>query len=307
MIAAIRARWMELTPTLRGILWVALSGILFALLNVCTLAPADHLNSYMMAFLRYAFGSLFLLHIFIRLGPLQPFRTKRFTLHAGRAVLHTGGMMLWFVALPLVTLADITALGFTGPIFVTIGAALFLGEVVRMRRWAAVLVGFLGALVIIRPGFDTVSLGTLAVLASTPLFSASNLMAKALARTDSAATIVVWQSILIALFALPFAIWHWQTPTLVDVGWFLLAGFFGTAGHLIMQRGYHLAEITVLQPIGFLSLVWNTLLGLLLFSQKPDLWTFVGAAIIFASATYISHREAVRRARTRSSATASAP
>ena len=307
MIAAIRARWMELTPTLRGILWVALSGILFALLNVCTLAPADHLNSYMMAFLRYAFGSLFLLHIFIRLGPLQPFRTKRFALHAGRAVLHTGGMMLWFVALPLVTLADITALGFTGPIFVTIGAALFLGEVVRMRRWAAVLVGFLGALVIIRPGFDTVSLGTLAVLASTPLFSASNLMAKALARTDSAATIVVWQSILIALFALPFAIWHWQTPTLVDVGWFLLAGFFGTAGHLIMQRGYHLAEITVLQPIGFLSLVWNTLLGLLLFSQKPDLWTFVGAAIIFASATYISHREAVRRARTRSSATASAP
>jgi drug/metabolite transporter (DMT)-like permease len=308
MITALRARWSATTPTLQGIIWVGLSTLLFSLLNVATFYPATNLdNSYMMSFLRYAFGSLFLLPIFLRRGPLQPFRTERFGFHAARAALHTGGMLLWFIALPVVSLADITALGFTGPIFVTIGAAMFLGEKVRLRRWAAVVVGFIGALVIIRPGFETVSLATLAVLASTPLFSASNLMAKALARTDSADTIVVWQSILIATFALPFALWHWETPGWSDIGWLMLAGFFGTAGHLAMQRGYQLADITVLQPIGFLALIWNTIMGFLLFTQRPDVWTFVGAAIIFGSATYISHREAVRRSRARSAGTDPAP
>jgi len=284
---------------MRGILWVGLSGILFSALNAATFYPARHLDPYMMPTLRYGFGALFLLPIFLRSG-LAPLRTERLGQHAIRSAVHSGGMVLWFIGLPFVSLADITALGFTGPIFVTIGAALFLGEIVRLRRWAAVMVGFLGAVVIIRPGFESVSFATIAILASTPLFSASNLMAKSLARTESADTIVVYQSCLIALLTLPLALWNWQTPSWSDCGWFLLAGAFGTAGHLVMQRGYHLADITVLQPIGFLSLIWNTILGYLLFHQQPDIWTYVGAAIIFASAMYISHREAVRRAKTRS-------
>ena len=150
MITTLRARWDATPATLQGILWVGLSTVLFTLLNVATVFPAQTLdNSYMMAFLRYAFGSLFLLPIFLRHGPLQPFRTERFGFHAARAALHTSGMLLWFIALPVVTLADITALGFTGPIFVTIGAALFLGEKVRLRRWAAVIVGFIGACILI--------------------------------------------------------------------------------------------------------------------------------------------------------------
>ncbi len=205
-------------------------------------------------------------------------------------------MMLWFVALPLTTLAEITALGFTGPIFVTIGAALFLSEKVRLRRWIAVIVGFIGAMIIIRPGFGDIHLGVICILISTPIFSASNLISKALARTDSATTIVIWQNIVIVICAFPVALWFWQTPTLVDIFWFLLAGAAGTLGHICQQRGYQLADITLLQPIGFLSLIWNTMLGYFLFFQKPDVWTFVGAAVIFASALYISHREAVRRA-----------
>ena len=112
-------------------------------------------------------------------------------------------MMLWFVALPLTTLAEITALGFTGPIFVTIGAALFLGEDVRLRRWLAVIVGFIGAMIIIRPGFSALHLGVICILVSTPIFSASNLISKALARTDSANTIVIWQNIVIVICAAP--------------------------------------------------------------------------------------------------------
>jgi len=290
-------RWLGLPANLRGILWVALSGVLFALLNVFTLIPSQHLNSFVMAFLRYFFGSLFLLPIVMRLGLYRSLHTRRLPLHLFRGALHTSGMMLWFVALPLTTLAEITALGFTGPIFVTIGAALFLGEDVRLRRWIAIIVGFIGAMIIIRPGFSSLHLGVLCILISTPIFSASNLISKALARTDSANTIVIWQNLVIVACAAPFAIWFWQTPGWVDVLWFMAAGLCGTLGHICQQRGYQLADITLLQPIGFLSLIYNTLLGYFLFFQQPDIWTFVGAAVIFGSAMYISHREAVRRAK----------
>ena len=300
-------RWLALSPNLRGILWVALSGVVFALLNVFTLIPAQHLNPYVLAFLRYLFGTLFLLPILWRLGIYRSFHTNRAGLHVTRGAIHTAGMMLWFVALPLTTLAEITALGFTGPIFVTIGAALFLGEDVRLRRWLAVIVGFIGAMIIIRPGFSAIHLGVVCILISTPIFSASNLISKALARTDSANTIVIWQHIVIVICAAPFAIWFWQTPDWTDLLWFLAAGLCGTLGHICQQRGYQLADITLLQPIGFLSLIWNTLLGYSLFFQQPDVWTFVGAAVIFASAMYISHREAVRRAQIKSADSQTGP
>jgi drug/metabolite transporter (DMT)-like permease len=299
-VSTLVARWLELPPNLRGILWVGMSGLLFALLNVFTLIPAQHLNSYVMAFMRYLAGTLILMPVILRIGLHRSLHSNRKVLHISRGVIHACGMFLWFAALPLTSLAEITALGFTGPIFVTIGAALFLGEDVRLRRWAAVMVGFGGAMIIIRPGFAEIGLGAICVLVSTPIFSASNLISKALARTDGAETIVVWQHLVIVLCAAPVALWFWQWPTGTDILWFFAAGFCGTAGHICQQRGYQIADITLLQPIGFLSLLWNTLLGFFLFSQQPDVWTFVGAAVIFASAMYISHREAVRRAKVKS-------
>ena len=306
-MSALVDRWLSLSPNLRGILWVALAGLVFALLNVFTLIPAKHLNPYVMSFLRYLFGAMFLVPVVMRLGLYRSFHTRRAGLHVARGAIHTGGMMLWFVALPLTTLAEITALGFTGPIFVTIGAALFLREDVRLRRWLAVIVGFVGAMIIIRPGFSAIHLGVICILISTPIFSASNLISKGLARTDSANTIVIWQNIVIVACAAPFAIWFWETPAWSDLLWFLAAGLCGTVGHICQQRGYQLADITLLQPIGFLSLIWNTLLGYFLFFQQPDVWTFVGAAVIFGSALYISHREAVRRAQVKSADAQSAP
>jgi drug/metabolite transporter (DMT)-like permease len=306
-VSQLVARWLDLPANLRGILWVALSGVLFALLNVFTLIPSQHLNSVVMAFLRYLFGTLFLLPVILRLGLYRSFHTTRLPLHLFRGAIHSVGMMLWFAALPLTTLADITALGFTGPIFITIGAALFLGEDVRLRRWLAVTVGFVGAMIIVRPGFSALHLGVIYILVSTPIFSASNLISKALARTDSASTIVIWQNLVIVVCSAPLAIWFWETPRWVDLLWFMAAGLCGTLGHISQQRGYQLADITLLQPIGFLSLIWNALLGFFLFTQKPDAWTFVGAAVIFGSALYISHREAVRRAQIRTMASPASP
>jgi drug/metabolite transporter (DMT)-like permease len=299
-VSALVVRWQTLPGNLRGILWVGLSGVMFALLNVFTLIPSQHLNPYVMAFMRYFFGTLILLPVVLKLGLPRAMRTHRLPLHLFRGAIHAGGMFLWFIGLPLTTLASITALGFTGPIFVTIGAALFLAEDVRLRRWIAVAVGFAGAMIIIRPGVGDLGLGAIVILISTPIFSTSNLISKALARTESAATIVIWQHLTIVLFAAPVALWFWQTPSWIDLLWFIAAGLCGTSGHICQQNGYQLADITLLQPIGFLSLLWNTLLGFFLFSQQPDIWTFVGAAVIFASAMYISHREAVRRAKIKS-------
>jgi len=300
-VTALVARWLALPTNLRGILWVGLSGLLFALLNVFTLIPAEHLNTYVMAFLRYCAGTLILLPLIVRIGTYRALHSNRKGLHISRGAIHACGMFLWFAALPITGLAEITALGFTGPIFITIGAALFLGEDVRFRRWAAVLVGFGGAMIIVRPGFSEIGLGAICILVSTPIFSASNLISKALARTEGAETIVIWQHLTILIFACPVALWFWQTPGPTDLLWFVAAGLCGTLGHICQQNGYQLADITLLQPIGFLSLLWNALLGYFLFFQQPDVWTFVGAAVIFSSALYISHREAVRRAKVKSS------
>jgi drug/metabolite transporter (DMT)-like permease len=303
VISAIRARWSALTPNLRGILWVGIAGVFFAFLNVFTLIPSQHLNPYVMAFMRYFFGTLILVPIVLKLGLHRAMRTNRLPLHLFRGAIHAGGMFLWFIGLPLTTLASVTALGFTGPIFVTLGAAMFLGEKVRMRRWMAVLVGFAGAMIIIRPWEGAIGEGALYILLSTPIFSASNIISKALARTESASKIVIWQHVAIVICAFPVALYFWQTPAPGDLLWFVAAGLCGTIGHLCQQNGYQLADITLLQPIGFISLLWNALLGYFLFVQQPDVWTFVGAAVIFASALYISHREAVRRAAIKSADT----
>jgi drug/metabolite transporter (DMT)-like permease len=294
-------------PNLRGILWVGMSGVLFALLNVFTLIPSQHLNPYVMAFMRYFFGTLMLLPIVMKLGFYRSMSTNRLPLHLFRGAIHACGMFLWFVGLPLTTLASITALGFTGPIFVTIGAALFLGEKVRLRRWMAVAVGFAGAMIIVRPGVGDLGIGAICILISTPIFSASNLISKALARTETANKIVIWQHLTILVFACPVALYFWQTPSPTDLLWFVAAGLCGTLGHICQQNGYQLADITLLQPIGFLSLLWNALLGYFLFFQQPDVWTFVGAAVIFASALYISHREAIRRREAVKTAATKAP
>jgi drug/metabolite transporter (DMT)-like permease len=284
--------WLLRQPgNLRGILWVGSSGILFAALNVATLYPAQHLNAWMMSFLRYGFGLL--LAIALRpIGRSYPIATQQLGLHALRGFLHASGIVLWFVALPHVMLADITALGFTGPIFVTLGAALFLGERVGLTRWLGVLAGFSGAMIIVRPGFQELSVHTLAILASVPIFAMSNLIAKQLARRDGAGTIVFWQNVWITVFCFPAAAVHWMTPSLIDLGWFLAAGLLGTLGHLAMQRGYQIADLTALQPVGFLTLIWNTIFGYFLFSQRPDIWTFIGAAVIFISVAWFSRLEA---------------
>ncbi|MBO6827659.1 MAG: DMT family transporter, partial [Sneathiella sp.] len=161
----------------------------------------------------------------------------------------------------------------------------------RVRRVMGVLVGLVGTLIILRPGFQDINLGQLAQLCAAPLFAASFLMAKRLTDTDNSAMIVGMLSIGCTITLLPGSIMQWQTPTMSELGWLALTAVFATIGHYAVTRAFQAAPITLTQPINFLQLIWAAAIGYLVFSEVPDQFVILGGAMIVAATTYISHRE----------------
>lgn len=280
-----------MSGNLKGILWMLVTSLFF----VGVTGLVRHLGSTMSpvqaAFIRYAIGVVFLLPVFMQLAGQRKW-PRRMGMHAVRGVFHGVGVMLWFYAMTRLPVAEVTALGFIAPIFTTIGAAIFLGETLRFRRIAAVVIGFGGTLVILRPGLEIIDLGAVAQLLAAPLFAGSILISKKLTATDSSPVIVAWLSIFVTLTLLPGAIYVWRTPTWEEMFFLMLTALLATLGHLTMTQAFRHAEIAAIQPISFIQLVWAALLGLYAFGEEPDLWTVVGGAIIVGSATYIAHREA---------------
>jgi drug/metabolite transporter (DMT)-like permease len=279
------------SPTARGIGWTVVSGLLFVGVTATVRHVGSDVNPVQAAFIRYAFGILLMAPFFLRHG-LPSFNGRHIRLNALRGLVHGCGVMLWFFAMTQIPIADVTAIGFTSPIFVTIGAALLLGEKFRLRRLVAIVVAFFGMLIIIRPGLVDVEIGAIAQLIAAPLFAVSMLIAKMLSKDSSPQDVVTYMSIFVTLTLLPPAIYFWQTPTWTQVAWLLCTSIFATAGHVALTKAYQLADITVTQSITFLQLVWAALLGYFLFAETPDIWTIVGGGVIVASATYIAHREA---------------
>lgn len=272
--------------------WLAFAGVVFAVLNMLMRRLSIEYDPYLTQFWRNFFGMLVMLALLFRHGPVLP-RSANFPLQLLRNVVHTLGLTVWFTALGHVPLAEMTAISFTAPLFVTIGAALFLREKVRLRRGLAVAVGFSGVLVVLQPGGQSVDLHMIVILASAPIMATSFLLAKVLTRHDSPATIVLWQNVLVTVMSLPLALWFWKWPDLEQFGWLLLCGVLGSIGHISMVQGFKVAEISAIQPINFLALIWSAALGYLVFADVPAVTTWIGAAIILAAATYIARREAL--------------
>ena len=280
----------RINGNLRGIFWMATTGILFVAVTGIVRHLGTDMSAVQAAFIRYVFGLLLLAPVFFKLGSLVRER-KIMGLHAVRGVLHGIGVMLWFFAMAKIPIAEVTALGFTAPIFTTLGAALFLGERLHLHRIGAVLIGFGGAIVVLQPGFQEISIGAVAQLVAAPLFACSFLIAKRLTRTESSPAIVAYLSIFVTLTLLPPALIVWRTPTLIELGWLFATAVCATAGHVTLMQAFRAADLTVTQPIQFLQLVWATVLGLTLFGEQPEIWTWVGGGVIVASATYIARRE----------------
>ena len=287
------SRKVNLNVTVVGLSWVVLAGVNFVGFVVLIKYVGSELPPVQAAFIRYLFGFVVLLPLFIRNGT-HIFDTKHIHLHGLRGFIQALAVMLWFYAVTKLPIAEVTALGFVSPIFVVFGAVFFLRERMNKARIAAVVLGLVGVFVILRPGFSVINSGSVAMLLAAPLFAASKVLTKYLVKHDSGATIVIYLSVFAALtMAIP-AISVWTQPSGLNL--LLLAGtaLFATMAHLCMARGLALIDVTVSQPVDFLQLVWSTLIGIMLFSETPVVWIWIGGGIVVVSASYIARFEVKR-------------
>ncbi|WP_420568196.1 DMT family transporter [Thalassovita sp.] len=281
-----------------GILWMLVTGALFVGVTalVKTLGPV--IPATQAAFLRYAIGMIFVLPMMrpiLRAGLTR----RQWGLFTLRGLAHSVGVGLWFYAMARIPIADVTALNYLSPIYVTLGAALFLGEKLALRRVLAVITALVGALIILRPGFREVGDGHLAMLLAAVVFGASYLLAKRLTDQTNAAVVVGMLSIFVTIGLAPVAIANWVTPDLRALGLLTGVALLATAGHYTMTLAFAAAPVTVTQPVTFLQLLWASLLGYFVFDEGLDLWVMVGGMVILSSVTFITWREAVLKRRTR--------
>jgi drug/metabolite transporter (DMT)-like permease len=282
----------RLDPVLRGLLWSGTAGITFALLNAMMRGLAMQLDPFQTQFLRYLFGLLVMLPLVLRAG-LAACRPRNIPGQFARGAVHTFGLALWFMAIPHITLADTTAIGFTGPIFIMIGAALVFGEKMRWERWLAALIGFAGVLIVVAPKLSATGGGySLLMLATSPIFAASFLITKGLTRYERPVVIVLWQAITVTAISLPLALVAWRAPSAAQWFAFLACGILGSAGHYCLTRSFSVADISATQSVKFLDLVWASLLGWLIFADTPSRSTLAGGVVICASTIWIARREA---------------
>ena len=277
----------------RGFLLALAAGLVFQCLNVAVKTLVHELHPMQAAWMRWITGIVCIAPF--ALAGRSAIHTRDLKLHGLRAIFHSSGYALWYSAVGLIPLATTAALSFTGPLFVTVGAALFLGERVHRARWTGVVIGFVGVLVILRPGLVEPNPGALMMLAAVPLIAGSNLVAKVVAGRDTPVQVVFWQTMLAAVMFAPFGLWFWQQPGVALWALALAAGFFGTLGYFLMTWSFRLLDISALQPLAFLGIVWASLFDILFFGRTADAWTFIGAAIIVAAGTAIVHREARRK------------
>jgi drug/metabolite transporter (DMT)-like permease len=283
------------TPVVRGMLWMAATGFIFILLNALMKKLSHELDPWLVGFLRYLLGAVVMLGPALRLGA-RALRSNAPRLQFVRGLFHAGGMMLWFAALPFVTLAELTAIGFSGPIFICLGASLFLGERMNVARWTAVIIGFAGVLIVVQPwapgGFSGISRGMLLMLASAPIFAGSFLVAKTLTRHDPSEVVVLWQHLWVSVLLAGFALSYWTPPSPAQWGLLVACGFLGAGGHYCMTRAFRVADISATQPVKFLELVWAALLGFAIFGALPTGATVLGGAVILASTLLLMRHEA---------------
>ncbi|WP_413720406.1 DMT family transporter [Silicimonas sp. MF1-12-2] len=284
-----------------GALWMLATGFSFVAVTAIVKHGAQDLPAAQSAFLRYVLGLVFLLPMIgpMRRARLTPRQLRLFTM---RGAAHTIGVILWFYAMTRITIAEVTAMNYMTPIYITLGAAVFLGERLAVRRIIAILLAFAGALIILRPGIREITDGHIGMIGTAIFFAVSYLTAKRMADEVNALVVVGMLSITVTIGLAPFAFAVWRTPTPEELFWMFLVALFATLGHYTMTRAFAVAPVTVTQPITFLQLLWSVLLGALFFGEPADIWVILGGTVILGSATFITIREAMLKRRTRSSA-----
>jgi drug/metabolite transporter (DMT)-like permease len=286
-----RQRWDGLAPNVRGAIWVVLSCLCVASMAALVKLAGTRLDSFQLVFLRASFGLLIVLPFALRAGP-GVLRSARPGLHLSRGLAGSIAMMCGFFALTRLPLADVTAIGFTAPMFLVVLAALVLGETVRARRWSATVVGFLDVLIMLRPGDGVLELAALAALLGAFAVATVKLLVKQLARTEQPLTIILYLGVVSTVVtALPAAV-VWQPPGPFELAMMLAAAALASLAQVCFIRGYRIGEASALAPFEYARLPFAAAYGFWLFAEVPDRYTLLGAALIVASSLYIGRREA---------------
>ncbi|MDG1338790.1 MAG: DMT family transporter [Paracoccaceae bacterium] len=277
-----------------GIIWMMLTGLLFVGVTAVVKHLGDDIPAAQSAFLRYVLGLVFVIPM-IRPMWDAGLSSRQLRLFGIRGVVHTAAVILWFYAMTQIPIAEVTAMNYLSPVYVTLAAALFLGERLRPRRIVAIVVALLGALIILRPGLRELNSGHLAMLLVAVMFAAGYLIAKIMSSEVSPIVVVGMLSITVTIGLAPFAWAVWVPVSGIDLAWLFLVAVLATAGHYTMTRAFEAAPVTVTQPVTFLQLVWATALGALVFGEGVDAYVVLGGALILSAVCFIAWREAVAR------------
>ena len=273
-----------------GILWMVVTTILFVGVTATVRYLEGEVPAPQAAFLRYAIGTLLLTPSLISLAKFRPEKPllQKFVL---RGLVHSIGVTLWFYAMSVMPVAEVTAIGFLTYIFVSIGACIFLKEKLHKHRLTAILLSFVGAMIILRPGFKIIENGQIGMLMATVVFTASYLIAKLVSKERSSSEIVAMLSIFTTIFLIPTAIYSWEPLSLKAILILTFTALIATLGHITMTKAIKAAPMVVTQPILFLQLVWASIVGLFIFSEKFDPFVILGGSIIMICVCYVSYRE----------------
>jgi drug/metabolite transporter (DMT)-like permease len=267
------------------------STMFFGLMAITIRFASKTLPTFEIAFFRNLFGLMALLPLLYR-GGRAVLRTRQLPRYLLRSTIGIGSMLAGFWAIGHLPLSQAVSLSYSTPLFVTIAAVFWLGEHVRRRRWAAVILGFIGVLVIVRPGSDAFTAGSLVAVLAAVLSSIVAIQIKQLSSVDSADTIVFYTYVFWVPLSLVPALFVWQWPQGRDWLWLACTGIFGTGGQLLWTRALRLGDVSALTPISFMQLPLVAVLAWLLFGEQINQWTILGAVIIFIANAYIAHREA---------------
>ena len=273
-----------------GISLALLSALLLAFNSAIGKQLGQELHPFLLNFIRAFIMVVMLLPWILRRG-LRGIRTSRPGLQFINGFFFAVALSAWFWALPLLPLDLITAVGFTAPTFAVLGAILFLGEKSEPWRWGALIVGIIGALIIVRPGFTEVSPGVLAMIISSMCFAITKLLVKVITRIDTPESVVFWQAVWTAVLAFPVALFFWAIPNWEQTAWLIALSIVTILNHYCMTWAVKLADIGIIEPISFTRLIWAAIVGYLIFSDVPNVFTIVGGAVVMASVVYIAHRE----------------
>ena len=284
-------RFAGLPAVVRGSLLMLAATVCFSAMQGAIRHVGEDLPPFEVAFFRNLFGLFALTPLFLRHG-LRILYTSRLGGHALRGLIQAVSMLAFFTGITMIPLADVTALSFSAPLFATLLAVLFLGERVRARRISALMAGFVGVLVVVRPGVEAVGLGAVLIIASSIGWAGAMAIIKLLTRTESSVTLTAYMALFMTPITLVPALFVWQWPEPVHYAWFVMIGGLGTLGHILFAQSFKLAEASAVLPFDFTRLIWASVIGYLAFAEIPTLWAWAGGGIIFASATYIAYREA---------------